>query len=263
MSVPAPASTIIVLRPSGSRFAVFMVERHRKSGFMPSAWVFPGGRVDGADSLHAHERVNGGAVCAEQMGLSREDAVPYLVAGVRETYEEAGIWLGAGVPGADVRDALNGGRATMADVLEDPRLAIDLDRLKPWSWWVTPTVERRRYDTRFLVACVQSAEGRHDDHETVDSAWIDIDEVVRRAESGDLYMAPPTWWTLRELAALPDLDAVQACDRPADRVIEPILEVAGAELTLCLPGHADHGEPAIAGLPPSLGFSHGRWWHGG
>jgi 8-oxo-dGTP pyrophosphatase MutT (NUDIX family) len=64
---PRPAATVIVLRGGGERLEVLLVQRNPGSRFMPGAWVFPGGALDGS-----------------------EDA---RTAGVREVWEEASIEL--------------------------------------------------------------------------------------------------------------------------------------------------------------------------
>ena len=138
MSVARPAATVILLRPAPEGFEIFMVKRHGKSGFMPDAWVFPGGRVDDGDRLADHPAVRGGAAAVEQMELSRHDAVPYLIAAVRETFEEAGIWLGSGMLALEERHALDRREATMGEVLDRTGAVVDLDRLRAWAWWVTP-----------------------------------------------------------------------------------------------------------------------------
>ncbi len=44
---PVPAASVLVLRDDP--FEVLMIQRHEKSSFVPSAWVFPGGAVDQED----------------------------------------------------------------------------------------------------------------------------------------------------------------------------------------------------------------------
>ena len=257
-AAPRPAATVVVLRPHGDGLAVFLVKRNRRVGFMPSAWVFPGGRVDTADALVDHPRLTGGQAAADAMGLSLDEAVPFLAAAVRETFEESGIWLGEGSAPQSARDALNAREATLAEVLDAHELRADLDALVPWSWWVTPLAEPRRYDTRFFLALVDTEDGRHDDGETVQSAWMPLSEAAARADAGDLPMAPPTWWTLRELAAL----------RPAQlrgggqphRPICPVLRGGSEDLRLVLPGHVDHPDDPVPGLPSEVRFHQGRWW---
>jgi 8-oxo-dGTP pyrophosphatase MutT (NUDIX family) len=64
---PRPAATVIVLRGGDSRLEVLLVQRNPAARFMPGAWVFPGGALDGS-----------------------EDA---RTAGVREVFEEASVSL--------------------------------------------------------------------------------------------------------------------------------------------------------------------------
>ena len=70
-----PASTVVLLRPSASRFDVFLLRRHDEIAFMGGAHVFPGGRVDEADR---HD----------------DPAMRHRLAAVRELHEEAGVTLG-------------------------------------------------------------------------------------------------------------------------------------------------------------------------
>src|SRR6185503_12261254 len=64
---PRRAATVIVLRGGDERLEVLLVQRNPAARFMPGAWVFPGGALDGS-----------------------EDA---RTAGVREVMEEAGVAL--------------------------------------------------------------------------------------------------------------------------------------------------------------------------
>jgi 8-oxo-dGTP pyrophosphatase MutT (NUDIX family) len=251
---------VIVLRPGEHGFSIFMVRRHRRSAFMPNAWVFPGGRVDQSDRLADHGSVSGGEVVREQLGLQRDDATAYLVAAVRETWEEAGIWLGDGSLPRRTRVTLQAGEAQLGSLLSEHAAAIDLDRLRAWSWWITPEAEPKRYDTRFLVARADDAVGSHDAVETVDSRWMTPHEALDGHAAGDVTLAPPTWWTLRELSAFGTIDAVfAATDVRSRRPIQPILFLEPPRVELRLPGHASHAEPAIAGITTCITLSSGRW----
>lgn len=79
-ATPRLASTIVLLRDAASGPEVWLQERSRAVGFMPSAWVFPGGRVDPED---------------DDGGVSPDDRVPrvFWTAGVRELAEEANVVL--------------------------------------------------------------------------------------------------------------------------------------------------------------------------
>ena len=84
------------LGPEGvTALEVLMVRRNLRSDFVGGGYVFPGGAVDPHD----------GAVEAEALCVGRNDAeasallglasggLAYWVAGVRETFEEAGLLL--------------------------------------------------------------------------------------------------------------------------------------------------------------------------
>lgn len=269
MSEDAPlASTVLILRPhtttpqagGSDGVEVFLVQRHRNSGFLPHAWVFPGGRVDPGDRLAGHPRVRGGRRALAALDLGDELGTAALVAGVRETFEEAGIWLGEGTLPEDAREPLARGEVSLAALLEAQGAAIDLDKLVPWSWWITPVSEPRRFDTRFFVT-VANGEGHHDEHETVDSGWFTPEAVLEGADVGRFPMAPPTWWTLKEIAggATPEAVATGGWSRP-QRPIQPILHLGESGFELFLPGHPRHPEPAIPGLPARILFRQGRWW---
>src|SRR6476646_1566674 len=114
-AAPRPAATVLLVRPATRGFEVFMVQRHRRSGFLPNAWVFPGGRVDDTDRLTGHPRVRGRLALA---GLSESGALAYGVAAVRETFEEAGLWLGTGEIPAEHRDAVANGEILLPVLLD-------------------------------------------------------------------------------------------------------------------------------------------------
>lgn len=262
MSAPAvkPATTVLLLRDGDDGVEVFLVKRHARSRFMPDAWVFPGGRVDDADHELPDTQVSGGESVGERLGLPPDAVRGFLVAGVRETFEEAGIWLGTGELPTALREPLNNGEVRFTDLLAAHDAHIDLDGLAPWSWWVTPASEPRRYDTRFVVA-ITDADGVHDDGETVDSGWFTPSAALAAVASGEVRMAPPTWWTVTELAALGTVKAVlDSASQRAIARIEPILSGTKGAVSLTLPGHAGHPDPAIDGLPTSIAFEQGRWW---
>ncbi len=254
---PRPAATVIVLRDRPTGLEVFLLQRGRGLGFMANAWVFPGGRVDPHDALVDHPSVIGGGRALSFWGLSRADGVGYLVAAIRETLEEVGIWLGDGAVGEDERARVVGGGG-LGDLLDRTGATVDLDRLAPWSWWVTPEVEPRRYDTRFLLAIADAEAGPLQEHEAAAARWIRPCDALAEAAAGTLGLAPPTWWTLTELATYTTAaDAAAALRSP--RAIRPIADLTDGFL-LCLPGDPRHPEPPIAGLPSRIQFGQGRWW---
>ena len=153
-----PAATVIILRDAIDGPEVLMLKRSGRSGFFPNAWVFPGGRVDPDDASTPTR--------GQALGLSLDDR-SFGVAAIRETFEEAGVWLGDGPANPSLREALNTRQATLASA---PHLTADLARLALWSWWITPENEPKRYDTRFFIALLHPDEAKAaecDQHETV------------------------------------------------------------------------------------------------
>lgn len=215
MSVPIlPAATVVLLREGAAGPEVLLVQRHRRSGFMPGVWVFPGGRVERSDAI-ASPRIRGGEGIVEAFGLG-EDGRGWLVGAVRETFEEAGVWLGAGRVPVSAREALRASAEAFGALLEEHDATLDLDVLWPWSRWVTPVGPPRRFDTLFLLAALPpGAEVVLDEHEAVDRLWARPADVLARGPSS-IPLSPPTWWTLKELADVPSLDAARVLSRALD-----------------------------------------------
>ncbi|HKJ93945.1 MAG TPA: hypothetical protein VJ957_12320 [Longimicrobiales bacterium] len=205
-AVPEPAATVVLLRDGAAGPEALLLRRQRTAGFVPGAWVFPGGRVDAADSAPELLR--------RVAGLPRVlvPGIPFWTAAIREVFEETGVLLardGAGdpVPAAGVngglerwREALMGGAATLADVLADTGYTADASEVVPIAHWITPVVERRRYDTRFFAAPLpEGASARADAREMTDLAWLTPRQALRRFEAGTLPMVFPTVRTLESL----------------------------------------------------------------
>src|SRR5690606_3493370 len=136
-----PAATVVLVREGDVAPEVLLLRRHRASGFVPGAYVFPGGRVDPADDdARLHQRV---------VGLQTpEPAFGYWMAAVREVFEETGVLLartaeGAAPPDAHTdlvlaawRESLLCDRATLLDVLAGADLRADLSGVVYVAHWV-------------------------------------------------------------------------------------------------------------------------------
>ena len=229
-----------------------MLKRSGRSGFFPNAWVFPGGRVDSADSTTT--------VRGHALGLASPDKA-FGVAAIRETFEEAGVWLGDGDATANLRAALNDRTATLVSA---PELIADLGRLALWSWWITPENEPKRYDTRFFIALLNAEEAdkaQCDEHETVEHRWIKPQEAVRDAESGTFFLAPPTYLTLCELADYTSgVEVMQAALTREVNPIMPKLNISDGQWTVILPGDPSYPTQHPVDGPTKVEFREGRWW---
>lgn len=267
--VPARlASTVVLIRPSRTRFEVFLVRRHDNVAFMGGAHVFPGGRVDEADRIERPERLCDGVAeaVARMPELAAADAVGHHVAAIRELFEEAGVLL-ARPAAADrlrgFRHQLATGALTLEELARRERLRLALDDLVAFAHWVTPEIEIKRFDTRFFVARVpEDADPVHDDGETTHSEWIDPDDAVERCRRDEIALPPPTWTTLRTLSKLSSADEVLRWARQRRIVrIEPAFLRNDSVTMLTLPG--DPTFPPVEGFetPEETRFilSDGRW----
>lgn len=220
MSTPAvaplrPAATVIVLRPAASHpFDVLMVRRNDHVAFMAGAYVFPGGRVDDGDAVAPDDAIDG------HDGPSRFDDLPaggetrFRIAAVRELLEEAGLLLArreGQFVGADEAAAIRATidpKAPFAPQLAARGLRLALDAVTPFAHWVTPEIEIRRFDTRFLLARLPEGQvASHDAGETTALEWIAPPEAIARAERREMLLPPPTWLTLQRLSRFASIDA--------------------------------------------------------
>lgn len=252
-SAARDAATVIVLREADRPGPpeILMLKRSGRAGFFPDAWVFPGGRVDPAD---AQASVRGAVP-----GLPASD-VACAVAALRECFEEAGVWLGAGQPGAELRDRLNRRAATLADA---PGLVADLDRLGFWDWWITPVSEPKRYDTRFFLTVVDRAasmQARHDEVETVGSTWVTAAQALEGMDKGDFFLAPPTFLTLGAMSRFNSCnEAFTATRRRRPWPILPRLRRAGpATWGIVLPGDPSYPAHRAVDGPTRVFIDNGR-----
>lgn len=213
--------------------------------------VFPGGKVDASDAADGAEVWNHLAsephLRASAFETPALSARTLAVAACRETLEEGAIVPVEGSLDAptleDICRAIKSGQR-FAEVIAARGLRLALDALIPWSRWITPEAESRRFDARFfLLALPEGQVGRHDEHETTMSFWATPSDVLDRFERGELFLAPPTTRSLELLAGAPDIKSVMTL--AARQSLSPICPrfVAGeAESApyIVLPGDPAH-----------------------
>jgi 8-oxo-dGTP pyrophosphatase MutT (NUDIX family) len=228
---PRPAATVVVVRDGAGGVEAYLQRRPRTMGFAGGLWVFPGGRIDAADTDPAVDEIWDGpppTAWAARMGVTVEDARGFVVAACRETFEEAGVLLTDRSPepvaaAAGRRDLLAGERGFGA-MLRRMGSRLDTACLRYWAWWLTPEGEPRRYDTRFFLAAlpphaVASGEGLA---EVEEERWLPPGTA---AADQSLPMLPPTRFTLRDLAPFRTVDELLEAGRhrPVEQVV-PRLE---------------------------------------
>lgn len=115
-------------------------------------------------------------------------------------------------PGGSVEPADGGPDAAAArETAEECGVRLDPAALKPWSRWVSPEEEPRRYDTWFYVAALpRGQQARAVGDEAIDAAWTR--PAAALADPTRLFL-PPTRVTLEEIAAYRRVSDVLATDR--------------------------------------------------
>lgn len=238
MDVPVrEAATVVLLRDGASGIEAWLLTRVREMAFAAGMSVFPGGRVDPADADLPF--VPGAAEdVARRYGCTETEALALLGAAVRETFEETGVLLTA--PDADLsgaRSDVEAGRVAFGDLLRANGLKVDTDALRPWSRWITPKGEARRYDTCFFVAALP--DGAHAQDVTTESStagWVPVTEAVEQAQRGERGLLPPTIVTLASIAPFATVADVLAASPERDlAAISPAISIERDRVIASLP----------------------------
>ena len=220
-----PAATAIVVREAAQSYEIFMLKRTSKASFASGMYVFPGGRVDSDDHLHAYDAYRHGPTegQAPQVAALGDEWRGFWIACVRETFEEAGLMLaytndGALVSFADpavqerfaeYRVPLHDGDLSLLDICRKENLTLAIDHIHFYNRFITPLGRPRRFDTRFFIAAApESQRGSHDEQETVDSIWISPQQALERHAAKEFDLMNVTRIQLEALAKLPNKAAL-------------------------------------------------------
>jgi 8-oxo-dGTP pyrophosphatase MutT (NUDIX family) len=210
---PRIAATVVLLRCAPTGFEVYAIRRAATMVFASGVYAFPGGSADRGDTSVA---------CTA----------------ARELFEESGVLLAGpdtstvvgDVSGPDweaARQALVSLTLGFAELLQDRRLVLRDDLLVPWSRWITPEFEPRRYDTYFFLARLPEGQHARDVSGEADhTLWVRPGDALARLRAGEISMFPPTFVLLGELTRYSDVDSVLAAagERDATTPVMPRLE---------------------------------------
>jgi 8-oxo-dGTP pyrophosphatase MutT (NUDIX family) len=239
---PRDAATVVLLRdaPDGSGVETYLMRRQQAMTF-GGLYVFPGGVVDPTDAtVDIAWSGPDAAWWARRLGCTEPLARALVCAAVRETFEESGVLL-AGPTAHEVladvstdeweaeRVALEAHEQSLSQLLARRGLVLRADLLRPMAHWITPEIEKRRFDTRFFLAALPAGQvcreaGNEADH----SVW------VKPSATGDLPLLLPTVTALKTVADLPDV--ATGLTRPWEfETIRPVLEITDDGGTVLVP----------------------------
>jgi len=179
---PKDAATLLILdRSSSGHVRLLMGRRHMRHTFMPGKFVFPGGRVDPADSrianvLPYHPDVEAKLSHGLKNSKSAARVRALALAAIRETYEEAGLFVGRKCDGQQMR------LGTGFEAFQERGIQPDLGGLRLIARAITPPQRPRRFDTRFLAVWASEiadrlTEGTGPSGELEDCTWLTFEEA--------------------------------------------------------------------------------------
>jgi 8-oxo-dGTP pyrophosphatase MutT (NUDIX family) len=213
-ATPSPSATLILARKNETDLEIYLLRRNDASKFLPGTYVFPGGalKVDDLDTVfwknHMDLPVN---QLAGVLDGKTDRMLPFAVAAIRETWEEAGLLLA--VPeegGADIEPG-ESESIPFSQWIRGHGLRLAVSKLGRWHHWITPELMPRRFDTFFFVSAVGPNQNcRPDNIETVHGTWINPRKALEDNMRGILPLSPPTFVTLHQMLSFTDVDGLVA-----------------------------------------------------
>jgi len=252
---PRDAATVVILRDGPQGPEVFLVKRHGLSDVLGGAYVFPGGKMDAADSAPGHHAYLDQSPEQLHAALGEQDTTPatacgLFIAALRETYEEAGVLFAhsdepAGQATSTTARPAQAQGSDFHQRLQSGSLRLQTLAVHPWSRWITPrmpSVTNKRFDTRFFISVMPAGQhAAHDDFEATESAWLRPRVALEQYWEREIELAPPQIMSLAHLSRYQSAaQALQAARNSTPPVIMPEAFHENEERVICYPGHARH-----------------------
>jgi hypothetical protein len=154
-----------------------------------------------------------------------------------------------------LRARLLGGEA-FGTLLAEHALAPASSELFYFGRWLTPRVNPKRFDTRFLVGRVPGGQDACvDGTECVAHEWLTPAAALDAYVAGRIQLIPPTVHTLDDLARFSSLDAVlDDARRRVVRARQPEIDAGGPVPAMTYPDNTGTGVK-----PRRLVLRDGRW----
>ncbi|KAI2469511.1 hypothetical protein F4781DRAFT_393763 [Annulohypoxylon bovei var. microspora] len=213
---PRPSASVVLLSPENQ---VLLLHRVQTSSAFPSAHVFPGGNLS-----DFHD----GTVPASDDVKRHEDSLQYRLGAIRETFEESGILLARegsadgnplNVPNSErdpARKAIYKNEVRFVEWLRSVGGVVDTDNLLPFTRWITPTNQPRRFTTQMYIymlplsisndpaisaarseAMVPTPDGGV---EITAARFEDASTWLEKQRKGEIVLFPPQYFLLHLLA---------------------------------------------------------------
>ncbi len=178
---PKDAATLLILKKTKSNsYTVLMGRRSLNHRFMPGKFVFPGGRVDPEDSRvpiigQYHPLIADKLMYKMKTIKTATRARALSIASIRETFEEAGIFIGK-------KTGVSWNTNSSFEPFSKRGIQLDLSPIRYIARAITPPRRPRRFDTRFFAVFENSIadhlpENIGPSDELEDLHWIPLTEA--------------------------------------------------------------------------------------
>jgi 8-oxo-dGTP pyrophosphatase MutT (NUDIX family) len=153
VDAPKAAATLMLLRDASGGPEVLLLKRHGLSDVLGGAFVFPGGKLDTADTEFDASTLDASPATllhrlAEPVG-DEATAAGLFVAPIREACEESGVLLACDINGSGREPVAARLRASGAfgKTMAELGIRMEVSALIPWSRWITPVsqFQAKRY----------------------------------------------------------------------------------------------------------------------
>jgi hypothetical protein len=242
-STPLPAATVILRQDGPVSPLVLMLERHAKSEVL---------------------RLSGYSI-KQGADINPEAAQRFLVAAVRETFEESGIMLArrrgepelleqeAVIPLLRHRLNIQAGHKPFREIVEAEDLELATDILTLHARWVTPELVPHRFDTWFFAALAPAGQSaRPDGVESSSHVWIRPEDALDERKRGERQILFPTACNLETFAGFQSARlALEASRRRPVVTVMPVLKECDGQRKLVIPHDAGYAtaEELLGALP--------------
>ncbi len=171
---PRIASTIVLTCGPKNNPKILMGQRSSRHDFMPSVYVFPGGRVDRADSYAPYAGdLSPRTETILEAAYNPRKARAVVLASIRETLEETGLMIGQE---AEINRNIN---HITYDLFRQAGQLPDISDIEVFGRAITPPHRHKRYDTWFFIKDLDCKVPPpiNDSHELLNVGWFTFEEI--------------------------------------------------------------------------------------